>query len=374
MADQASIPKHGIINFGAGPAKLPHEVMTKVQKELLSYGDTKISILELSHRSNEFKKVIEDAQAVLRYILNVPDNYKILFMQGGGTGLFAAIPLNMMATGVADYIVTGSWSAKAAKEAAKYGKVNMVLPKSEKYTEIPDSSTWNLDPNASYVYYCANETVHGIEFHYIPETNGIPLVADMSSNILTKSLDISKFAVIFAGAQKNIGPAGVTLVIVRDDILGHAMNICPTILNFTVMASDNSLHNTPPVFQIYVVGEVFKWIKKHGGVEGMEKLAKMKSKKIYEVINKSQGFYTCPIKFDVRSRMNVPFRIGQGNEELEKIFLSGASALGMLQLKGHRSVGGIRASLYNAVTVEEAESLAEYMRSFYEKHHAEVKS
>lgn len=372
MADQATAPNQSVINFGAGPAKLPREVLKKVQKELLAYGSTKISILELSHRSNEFKKIIEDAQATLRDILNVPDNYKILFIQGGGTGLFAAIPLNMMTTGTADYIVTGSWSAKAAKEAAKYGKVNMVLPKTAKYTDIPDPSTWNLDPNSSYVYYCANETVHGIEFHYIPETNGVPLVADMSSNILTKPLDINKFAVIFAGAQKNIGPAGVTLVIVRDDILGHAMEVCPSILNFTIMATDNSLHNTPPVFQIYVVGEVFEWIKEHDGVEGMEKLAEIKSRKIYNAINESQGFYVCPIKPEVRSRMNVPFRIAQCNEELEKKFLSGASALGMLQLKGHRSVGGIRASLYNAVTVEEAESLAQYMKSFYEKHRDQV--
>lgn len=360
-----------VINFGAGPAKLPQEVLKNVQRELLAHADTQISVLELSHRSNDFKKIIEDAQASLRDILHIPDNYKILFMQGGGTGLFAAVPLNMMTTGTADYIVTGTWSAKAAKEAAKYGKVNMVVPKVSKYTEIPDPSTWNLDPNASYVYYCANETVHGIEFNYIPETNGVPLVADMSSNILTKPLDISKFAVIFAGAQKNIGPAGVTLVIVRDDILGHAMPVCPSILDFTIMATDNSLHNTPPVFQIYVVGQVFEWIKKYGGVEGMEKLAAEKSELIYNTIDESGGFYTCPIRKENRSRMNIPFRIG-GNEKLEQEFLAGASELGMLQLKGHRSVGGIRASLYNAVTLEDAKALAKYMKSFYEKHHNKV--
>ncbi|XP_015431681.1 PREDICTED: probable phosphoserine aminotransferase [Dufourea novaeangliae] len=365
MTDQSKNP---VINFGAGPAKIPHEVLKEVQNELLAYGNTRISILELSHRSNEFKNIIEDAQATLREILHVPDNYKILFMQGGGTAQFAAIPLNMMTTGTADYIVTGSWSAKAAKEAAKYGEVNLVLPKTTKYTEVPDPSTWKLNSNASYVYYCANETVHGIEFNYIPETNGVPLVADMSSNILTRSLDISKFAVIFAGAQKNIGPAGVTLVIVRDDVLGHAMKVCPTMLDFTVMAADNSLHNTPPVFQVYTVGLVFKWIREHGSVEGMEKLAILKSQKIYEVINQSKGFYSCPVKTDVRSRMNVPFRIGKDDEELEKKFLSGASARGMLQLKGHRSVGGIRVSLYNAITVEEAEKLVEYMQWFFNEH------
>ena len=361
--------KNKVINFGAGPAKLPEEVMKHVQSELLAFGDTRVSILELSHRSAEFKNVIEDAQATLREILHVPDNYKILFMQGGGTGLFAAVPLNMMNTGTADYIVTGSWSAKAAKEAAKYGKVNLVVPKTTKYTDIPDPSTWNLDPNASYVYYCANETVHGIEFNYIPETNGVPLVADMSSNIATRTLDISKFAVIFAGAQKNIGPAGVTLVIVRDDVLGHAMKVCPTVLDFTVMAADNSLHNTPPVFQIYTVGLILKWIKEHDGVENMEKLAIIKSQKIYKVINESKGFYSCPVQPNVRSRMNIPFRIGNNDEELEKEFLSGASARGMLQLKGHRSVGGIRATMYNAISVEEAEKLAEYMKWFFQKHY-----
>ncbi|XP_068972235.1 probable phosphoserine aminotransferase [Bombus flavifrons] len=368
MSDQTNISENKVINFGAGPGKLPEQVLKQVQQELLAYGNTQISILELSHRSAEFKSVIENAQATLREILHVPDNYKILFMQGGGTGIFAAVPLNMMATDTADYLVTGTWSAKAAKEAAKYGKVNLVLPPTTKYTEVPDPSTWNLDPNASYVYYCANETIHGIEFNYIPETNGVPLVVDMSSNILTRPFDVSKFAVIFAGAQKNIGPAGVTLVIVRDDVLGHASKFCPIMFDFTVIAADNSIHNTPPVFQIYVVGLVFKWIKEHGGVEGMEKLAIAKSQKIYDVINKSNGFYSCPVKSDVRSRMNVPFRIGKNDEQLEKEFLSGASARGMLQLKGHRSVGGIRASVYNAVTVEEVEALAKYMMWFYEKY------
>ncbi|XP_017878711.1 probable phosphoserine aminotransferase [Ceratina calcarata] len=357
-----------VINFGAGPGKLPEEVLQHVQAELLEFGDTKVSITELSHRSTEFKNIIDDAQATLREILHVPNNYKILFMQGGGVGLFAAVPLNMMTTGTADYIVTGLWSAKAAKEAEKYGKVNLVLPKATKYIEIPDPSSWNLDPNASYVYYCANETVHGIEFSYIPETNGVPLVADMSSNILTRSLDISKFAVIFAGAQKNIGPAGVTLVIVRDDVLGHAMKVCPTIFDFTVLAANNSIYNTPPVFQIYVVSLVFNWIKERGCVEKMEELAIKKSQIIFDVINKSNGFYSCPVKPEARSRMNIPFRIGKDDEELEKEFLSGASARGMLQLKGHRTVGGIRVSVYNAITVKEVEILAEYMKWFYQQH------
>ncbi|KAI4500363.1 hypothetical protein M0802_004780 [Mischocyttarus mexicanus] len=366
MTDQND-KKERVINFGAGPAKLPEEVMREVQAELLSFVGTGISILELSHRSKDFENVINDAQKTLRDLLNIPDNYKILFMQGGGTGLFAAIPLNLMTTGTADYIVTGSWSAKAAKEATKYGKVNLVLPKETKYTGIPKPSTWQLDSNASYLYYCANETIHGIEWNYIPETN-VPLVADMSSNILTKPLDISKFGLIFAGAQKNIGPAGVTLVIVRDDLLGHAMPVCPTILNLTIMANDNSLHNTPPLFQIYFVNRVFNWIKKQGGVKSMEQNAIKKSQKIYNIIDKSNGFYKCPIDEDARSKMNIPFRIKDNDEELEKEFLSGAISRGMLQLKGHRSVGGIRASLYNAIREDEVEVLAKYMEWFHKQH------
>ncbi|XP_001600620.1 probable phosphoserine aminotransferase [Nasonia vitripennis] len=355
------------INFGAGPAQLPLEVLKDVQEELLNYANTKVSILEISHRSNDFKKVVENAQARLSELLKIPDNYKVMFLQGGGTGLFAAVPLNMMKTGSADYIVTGAWSSKAAKEAAKYGKVNLVLPKTTKYTEIPDKSTWNLDPNASYVYYCDNETVHGIEFHDIPDTKGVPLVADMSSNFVSKPLDISKFALIYAGAQKNVGPSGVTIVIVRKDFIGTAMSICPSIFDFAVVAAENSIHNTPPVFQIYFVGRVFEWIKKNGRVEGMAELAHKKSKLIYDVIEQSNGFYICPIDKKCRSRMNIPFRI-KNDEALENAFVAGAAALNMLQLKGHRSVGGIRASLYNAVTLEQVEALAKYMKAFYQKH------
>ncbi|XP_015517742.2 probable phosphoserine aminotransferase [Neodiprion lecontei] len=369
MTDTANNSSSGVINFGAGPGKLPRKVLKDVQDELLSYANTKISVLELSHRSGDFKKIIEDAQASVRDLLKIPDNYKVLFLQGGGTGMFAAVPLNLLnEAGTTDYIVTGSWSAKAAKEAAKYAKVNLVLPKVNKYTDIPDPSTWNLNPKASYVYYCANETVHGIEFNYVPEVGDVPLVADMSSNMLSRPIDISKFAVIFAGAQKNIGPAGVTLVIVRDDVLGHPKSICPSVLDFSIMATDNSVHNTPPTFQIYVVGRVFDWIKENGGVEGMEKLAIAKSKAIYDVIDNSNGFYHCPIRRDARSRMNIPFRIGGDDEDLENTFLTGASARGMLQLKGHRSVGGIRASLYNAVTMEDVQALVTYMNYFYRLH------
>ncbi|KAK9496764.1 hypothetical protein O3M35_013044 [Rhynocoris fuscipes] len=354
-------------NFGAGPAKLPQEVLSKVQKEFLAYGSTGISVTEMSHRSSHYENINNNAQKTLREIFNVPQNYKILFLQGGGTGLFAAVPMNLMGrTGTADYIVTGSWSAKAAKEATKYGKVNLVLPKTDKYIDIPNPETWNLDPKASYVYYCANETVHGVEFPFIPDTKGVPLVADMSSNILSRNVDISKFGVIFAGAQKNIGPPGVTLVIVREDLLGSPMSICPLILDFTVMAKDNSLHNTPPTFSVYVMGLVFEWIKENGGVKEMEKRALEKSSSVYSVIDNSNGFYFCPVKKEVRSRMNVPFRIK--NSDLEPEFLAGAEKLKMIQLKGHRSVGGIRASLYNAVTLEDTKALTDYMTAFIKNH------
>uniref|UniRef100_U5EWV5 Phosphoserine aminotransferase n=1 Tax=Corethrella appendiculata TaxID=1370023 RepID=U5EWV5_9DIPT len=358
-----------VINFAAGPAKLPEEVLEEVQKELIHYGNSGMSVMEMSHRGAQYLSLHDVAIKTVTELLNIPANYKVLFMQGGGTGLFAAVCMNLMGkTGVADYVVTGSWSSKAAKEAAKYGKVNMVIPKASKFVNIPDQKEWKLDPNASYLYYCDNETVDGVEFNFIPETNGVPLVCDMSSNMLSRPFDIKRFGLIFAGAQKNIGPAGITLVIVREDLLGSPMSITPTVLDFTIMAKDNSVHNTPPTFIIYVVGRVFEWIKRKGGVDAMLKAAITKSQAIYNVINESNDFYTCPVALDCRSRMNIPFRICNGDEAMEKEFLKQAESLGMVQLKGHRSVGGIRASLYNAVTVDNAQTLAKFMLAFYEKH------
>ncbi|KAL1140173.1 hypothetical protein AAG570_000105 [Ranatra chinensis] len=323
----------------------------------------------MSHRSSHYEQINNQAQETLRHILDVPDNYKILFMQGGGTGIFAAVALNLISkTGSADYVVTGSWSAKAANEAKKYGKVNLVLPPRDNYLNIPDQSTWSLDPNASYIYYCANETINGIEFPYIPEAKGIPLVADMSSNFLSKPINVSKFGVIFASAQKNIGPAGITVVIIRDDLLDQPMPSCPSILDFTIMAKFNSLYNTPPCFCAYVMGKVFKWIDKNGGVKGMEVNAVTKSSMLYSTIDDSNGFYSCPISKDVRSRMNVPFRI-TGQEELEQLFLEESKKAGMIQLKGHRSVGGLRASLYNAVSISDTKVLTDFMAEFRAKYH-----
>ncbi|KAM9743263.1 phosphoserine aminotransferase isoform 1-T2 [Menidia menidia] len=361
------------VNFGAGPAKLPKSVLLQAQKELLSYSGIGISVLEMSHRSPDFSNIINKTESLLRELLNIPDNYRVLFLQGGGSGQFSAVPLNLIGLREgrsADYVVTGTWSAKAAKEAEKYGKVNVVHPKLDTYTKIPDPATWTLNPSASYVYYCCNETVHGVEFNFTPETNGPVLVSDMSSNFLSRPVDVSKFGLIYAGAQKNVGCAGVTVVIVREDLLGHALKECPIVLDYKVQAEMNSLYNTPPCFSIYIMCLVLEWIKNNGGSAAMQTLNKQKSSMIYDIINASNGFYACPVDEACRSRMNVPFRVGkkEGDGDLEKKFLDGASKRGMISLKGHRSVGGIRASLYNAVTVEDTEALAQYMREFLKEH------
>uniref|UniRef100_A0A1A8G081 Phosphoserine aminotransferase n=1 Tax=Nothobranchius korthausae TaxID=1143690 RepID=A0A1A8G081_9TELE len=363
-----------IVNFGPGPAKLPKSVLLQAQKELLNYSGLGISILEMSHRSSDFNKILNKTESLLRELLNIPGNYKVLFLQGGGSGQFSAVPLNLIGLKgdrCADYLVTGTWSAKAAKEAEKYGKVNIVHPKLRSYTKIPEPGSWTLTPSASYVYYCCNETVHGVEFSFTPETKGVELVCDMSSNFLSRPVDVSKFGLIFAGAQKNVGCAGVTVVIVREDLLGHALKECPVVLDYKVQAEMSSLYNTPPCFSIYITCLVLEWIKNNGGSAAMETLNKQKSSLIYDIIDSSDGFYVCPVDASCRSRMNVPFRVGRedGDEALEKKFLDGAHERGMISLKGHRSVGGIRASLYNAVTLEDAEALADYMTNFLKEHH-----
>jgi len=286
---------------------------------------------------------------------------------------FSAVPFNLIGLKedkCADYIVTGIWSSKAAKEAEKYGKINIVHPKQDSYTKIPDPSSWTLNPTASYVYYCCNETVHGVEYNFVPDTKGVVLVSDMSSNFLSRPVDVSKYGLIFAGAQKNVGCAGVTVVIVREDLLGHSLKECPIVLDYKVQAETNSLYNTPPCFSIYIMGLVLEWIKNNGGTAAMESLNKQKSSLIYDIINASNGFYVCPVDMACQSRMNVPFRVGKkdGDEALEKKFLDGASKRGMISLKGHRSCGGIRASLYNAVTLDDARALATYMKEFLKEH------
>jgi len=362
-----------VINFGPGPGKLPKAVLEHAQSELLNYKGTGISVLETSHRSPEFLNILNTAENNLRQLLNIPGNYRVLFLQGGGQGEFAAVPLNLLPEegGSADYMVTGAWSEKAFKEGAKFGQCKRVLPPGDLYENIPDKKLWSLDPKASYLYYCDNETIHGIEFPCVPESpDGVPLVADMSSNILSRPLDVTKFGLIFASAQKNIGPAGCTLVIVRDDILGKVRRTCPSILDYTAMSKASSILNTPPVFGIYMMGLVFKWILDEGGVDEMERRNIKKSDLLYSCINDSQGFYSCTVAEGVRSRMNVCFRVGgrEGDEEMEKKFVTEAKAQGIISIKGHRSVGGMRASLYNALTYDEVSVLVEFMKNFQKKY------
>lgn len=348
-------------------------MLLQAQKELLNYNGLGISILEMSHRSADFGKIMNTTEALLRELMNVPDNYKVLFLQGGGSGQFSAVPLNLIGLKedkCADYIVTGTWSEKAAKEAEKYGKVNVVHPKLDGYTKVPEPGSWTLNPSASYVYFCSNETVHGVEYNFLPETDGVVLVSDMSSNFLSRPVDVSKYGLIFAGAQKNVGCAGVTVVIVREDLIGHTLSDCPVVFDYKIQAANQSLYNTPPLFSIYIMGLVLEWIKNNGGMSAMASLSQQKSSMIYDIIRASNGFYVCPVEEASQSRMNLPFRVGkkEGDEALEKKFLEGASQRGMISLKGHRSVGGIRVSLYNAITVEEAETLATYMKDFLKAH------
>ncbi|XP_003746477.1 probable phosphoserine aminotransferase [Galendromus occidentalis] len=354
-----------VLNFSAGPSAVPLEVLKTAQREMLNYDGSGCSVMELSHRSATFDKIIKSAEQDLRDILSIPPNYKVLFMQGGGTGQFAAVPLNLcpkLKEQKADYVVTGTWSQKAAKEAASFVQVNEVFPRPAKFDNIPPESGWKTSPDAAYLYYCDNETIHGVEFPRVPSVD-CPIVCDMSSNILTRPVDVSKFGVIIAGAQKNLGPAGVTLVIVREDLIENPASVCPSVLNYKITADNTSLYNTPPTYSIYLLGLTLKWIKEHGGVEGMQERSAKKSKALYDLIEASEGFYVNSINKSCRSRTTIPFRI-RCDEALEKKFLAEAEKAGMIQLKGHRSVGGIRASMFNAMEVEQALRLIELMKTF----------
>lgn len=324
-----------------------------------------MSVMELSHRGPEFEGIIREAEKSLRTLLAIPPNYRVLFLQGGATTLFSAIPLNLLpnAEACADYIVTGAWSQKAAAEAKKYGCVNVVNADASGMSDL--GKELQLSPQASYVYYCANETIHGVEFAQPPAVPADQvLVADMSSNILSRPVDVAKFGIIYGGAQKNIGCSGVTIVIVRDDLLGKAQASCPEMLDLFIHAKNGSLYNTPPTWSIYIAGLVFKWALAEGGVEEFDRRSALKAGSVYSVIDSSAGFYTCPVPVHMRSRMNVPFRIQGGDAKLEKEFLAAAEKRHMLQLAGHRSVGGIRASLYNAVDVGMVEQLVAFMKEF----------
>jgi len=369
QTDKSIEERNKTLNFNPGPSKLDQSVLTKAKNELLSYQNLGLGVMEMSHRSAEFLAIVNEAVATMKELLDIPDNYKVLFVQGGATGQFSAVPMNFMELNEsksADYIVTGTWSNKAVKEAAKYGSVNVVHEKLEKFNRIPDQSQWKLNPEASYVYYCDNETVDGVEFPFIPDTGNVPLVADMSSNILSRPFDVSKFGAVIGGAQKNIGCAGVTIAIVREDLIGKSMSITPSILDYKLQANANSLYNTPPSYSIYTMGLVLKWIKSQGGALAMAKRNCIKSTKVYETIEESNGFYSCPVEEGSRSRMNITFRIAGGDGDVEALFVSQSKKAGMVGLKGHRSVGGIRASLYNAVTIEETEKLVEFMKNFQE--------
>ncbi|KAJ1374435.1 hypothetical protein KIN20_037122 [Parelaphostrongylus tenuis] len=361
------------INFGPGPAKIPEEVLIKAREETVNFRGTGIGILELSHRSKEFAELLQETKEILRKLMKIPDEFEILFMQGGGTGQFAAVPLNLKGDHeFADYVVTGAWSSKAAEEGSKYIRVKKVFTPSKPYVTIPDESQWDHDKtfqDAAFLYYCANETVHGIEFSTAPKSaHGVPLVADISSNFLSRPFEFSNHGVVFGGAQKNLGTAGVTIVMVRKDLIGKHQSVTPAILCYKEMSDNNSLYNTPTVFGVYVTNLVLKWIRDKGGVEAISETNKSKARMLYDIIDNSNGFYRCAVDRKCRSNMNVCFRIKDSNEQLEAAFLKGALDKGMVSLKGHRSVGGIRASLYNAVTLEETAFLANWMHEFMASH------
>ncbi|WP_194723266.1 3-phosphoserine/phosphohydroxythreonine transaminase [Noviherbaspirillum malthae] len=363
-----------VFNFSAGPAVLPQEVLQQAAEEMLDWHGSGMSVMEMSHRGKEFISIYEAAERDLRELLGVPGNYKILFLQGGGIGENAIVPLNLVGRksqpAVVDFINTGSWSSKSIKEARKYAQVNVAASsEAQKFTSIPPRESWKLSKNAAYVHICTNETIDGVEFQYTPDvaadTDGAPLVADMSSHILSREIDVSRYGVIFGGAQKNIGPAGLTLVIVRDDLIGHALPICPSAFDWKLVADNNSMYNTPPTYAIYIAGLVFQWLKRQGGIKAMEQRNIAKAALLYDYLD-STGFYGNNIAKECRSRMNVPFFLK--DESLNDAFLAGAKERNLLQLKGHKSVGGMRASIYNAMPVEGVQALVDYLKDFEKKH------
>ena len=355
-----------IYNFSAGPSMLPESVLEQAAKEMLNYNDSGMSVMEMSHRSPVYQAIIDTAEADLRKLMNIPDNYKVLFLQGGATQQFAAVPLNLMnKNGKADYIVSGQFSKKAAEEAAKFGEVNIIATsKDRNFAYIPKVESFS--PDADYVHICYNNTIFGTCYDYIPETGDIPLVADMSSGILSRPIDVSKFGLIYAGAQKNMGPSGLTVVIVREDLLGNARENIPVMLNYTVQAENGSMYNTPPCYSIYVAGLVFKWLLATGGLEEREKINVKKANILYDYLDNSKLFKATADK-EVRSLMNVCFVTGDADKD--KAFVSAASKAGFVNLKGHRVVGGMRASIYNAMPVEGVEKLVQFMAD-YEKENA----
>ncbi len=351
-----------VYNFSAGPAALPLQVLEKIRNEVLDWQGTGMSVMEVSHRSKQFIELAERAEFNLRNILQIPDDYSVIFPQGGATMQMSMAPLNLSEPGdTADYVITGSWGKKAAVEAAKFCKTNIAVDTSDKnFTCIPNQSTWSCNENAVYLHYTPNETIAGVEFHYIPKTK-TPLVADMSSNILSQPIDVKKFGVIYAGAQKNIGPAGITLVIIKNQLLNRFRKNTPHLMTWKSYSESLSMTNTPPTFAWYVADIVFQWLIEQGGVESMALINERKSKKLYDAIDRS-NFYSNPVSKDCRSKMNIPFILADAS--LDELFLKQSHATGLTNLKGHRSVGGMRASIYNAVSENAVDTLIEFMHEF----------
>jgi phosphoserine aminotransferase len=355
-----------VFNFSAGPAVLPEAVLKQAAEEMLDFGGTGTSVMEMSHRGKAFIGIHARAEADLRELLAIPKNYKVLFMQGGAAAQFGIIPMNILGDKTsADYIYTGQWSKKAISEAKKFCKVNVSASSEDKnFTYAPLQSAWKLDANAAYVHYTSNETIGGVEFHWIPETGNVPLVADASSHILSRPLDVSKFGLIYAGAQKNIGPAGLTIVIVRDDLLGKAQPNTLEVFNYKVQAEADSMINTPPTYAVYIAGLVFQWLKQQGGLAAIEQANIAKARLVYDYLDQSE-FFQSPVAQADRSRMNIPFRLK--SDTLDDAFLKAAAAANLIELKGHRSVGGMRASIYNAMPMAGVQALVSFMRDFEKK-------
>jgi phosphoserine aminotransferase len=356
-----------VFNFSAGPAALPESVLRQAADEMLDWHGSGMSVMEMSHRGKEFIAIHAEAEALLRELMAIPANYKVLFMQGGAIGENAIVPLNLLrGKSSIDFIHTGEWSKKSIGEAKKYAKVHIAASaESSGFTCVPPRSSWQLDPQAAYVHICSNETIGGVEYHFTPDCGDVPLVADMSSNILSRPVDVSKFGLIYGGAQKNIGPAGLTIVIVRDDLIGQAHPLCPSAFDYKQQADNDSMLNTPPTYAIYIAGLVFHWIKARGGLAAMAAHNQAKAAILYDFLDGS-AFYSNPIARADRSLMNVPFKLKDA--ALDDAFLKGAQARGMVQLKGHRSVGGMRASIYNAMPIEGVQALVAYMKEFEAQH------
>lgn len=359
-----------IYNFSAGPAVLPKEVLQQARDEMLDWHGSGMSVMEMSHRGEEFMSIAAKVESDLRELVNIPDHYKILFLQGGASSQFAMVPMNLLQEKMtADYVNTGQWSQKAIDEAKKYCTVNIASSaKDAHFTYVPSLDKWEIDPNSAYVHYTTNETIGGVEFNWAPDLTqvkggraDIPLVADMSSNILSRPLDVTPFGLIYAGAQKNIGPAGLVIVIIREDLLSSAIKGTPTMYHYKTHVEHHSMYNTPPTYAIYIMGLVLEWLKQKGGLAAMEKINISKSKLLYDLID-SSDFYHCPVASADRSRMNIPFTLK--NAALDNEFLKQAKARGLLQLKGHRSVGGMRASIYNAMPYEGVMALVSFMKEF----------